>query len=419
MPAHSDPISDPLSQTGLPQLDRLWVLMPLMAPFGIGVGFLAVTLGFQLQASGMAVALVTVIVASSIATQTWKFLWAPLVDTLLSPRLWYAIGVVVLIGTMLVCCALPRTAVMVPWYTLMAIASGVASSLTSMATETIMTRCVHPARRGAASGWSQAGNVGGSGIGGGLGLAVAQHAGSPLAPALLLGTICAGCLACLWLVPRVTIGSEGLRYGARLGVVGRDVIAVVRTRTGLLALVIMLLPIASGEAPFQLIGAHWQVGGDMVALVSGTLSGVVSLVGALGGGYLSDRVGARATYIGAGLASGLVTTTMAFAPHVPALYVIGVLGYGLCIGAGFAAYSAIVLDAIGRRSAATNFNLMSAISNLPLAVMTAFDGWMVDAHGVNAMLFGELWLQALAVVLFALFVAITRRPYPQPAAIAH
>jgi MFS family permease len=358
----------------------------------------------------MAVALVTVIVASSIATQTWKFLWAPLVDTLLSPRLWYAIGVVVLIGTMLVCCALPRTAAMVPWYTLMAIASGVASSLTSMATETIMTRCVHPARRGAASGWSQAGNVGGSGIGGGLGLAVAQHAGSPLAPALLLGTICAGCLACLWLVPRVTIVSEGLRYGARLGVVGRDVIAVVRTRAGLLALVIMLLPIASGEAPFQLIGAHWQV--------SGTLSGLVSLVGALGGGYLSDRVGARATYIGAGLASGIVATTMALAPHVPALYVIGVLGYGLCIGAGFAAYSAIVLDAIGRRSAATNFNLMSAISNLPLAVMTAFDGWMVDAHGVNAMLFGELWLQVLAVVLFALFVAITRRPNPQPAAIA-
>jgi MFS family permease len=110
----------------------------------------------------------------------------------------------------------------------------------------------------------------------------------------------------------------------------------------------------------------------------------------------------------AGLLSGLVASAMALAPHVPAVYVIGVLGYALCIGSGYAAYSAIVLDAIGRRSAATNFNLMSAMSNIPLAAMTAFDGWMVDAHGVNAMLFGELWLQALAIVLFALFVMATR-----------
>jgi len=407
MPAHSVPVSEAANDTGLPVLHRLWVLMPLLAPFGIGAGFVSVTLGFQLQAAGLRVGLVAAIAAVGLGAQTWKFLWAPLVDTLLSPRRWYAIGVVLFIATILVTCVLPRTAAMVPLYSLLAIGGSVATTFTSMAVEVIMTRCVHPSRLGAASGWSQAGNVGGSGIGGGLGLTVAQHVANPLAPGLVLGAICLACLACLWLVPRVPRSTSRQRYGARLGEVGRDVIAVARTRKGMLALIILLLPVASGQAPFQLIGAHWGVGGDVVALVSGTLSGIAALAGALAGGYLADRMGGRLTYMGAGLASGLAAAAMALIAHVPWAYCVGVLVYSLFIGAGYAAYSAIVLDAIGQRSAATNFNLMSALSNLPLAVMAAFDGWMVDAHGVNAMLFGELWLQAIAIGLFGLALVIT------------
>ena len=112
MPAHSEPLSDPADATGLPILHHLWVLMPLLVPFGLSLGFVAVTLGFQLQAAGLAVGLVTAIVATAIGTQTWKFLWAPLVDTLLSPRSWYAIGLGVVIVSILTSCALPRTAAM-------------------------------------------------------------------------------------------------------------------------------------------------------------------------------------------------------------------------------------------------------------------------------------------------------------------
>ena len=409
MPAHSDPVSDPTDTTGLPVLHRLWVLMPLLVPFGLSAGFVGVTLGFQLQAAGLHVALVTAVVATGIGTQTWKFLWAPLVDTLFSPRIWYGLGTCLVVASILASCALPRTAAMVPFYMLLAIASSLGSSFTSMAVEVIMTRCVHPARRGAASGWSQAGNVGGAGLGGGLGLAVAQHVANPLAPGLLMGAVCLACLACLWLVPRVARDNRALHYAARLGEVGRDVVAVARTRVGMLALIIMVLPIASGEAPFQLIGAQWGVGGDMVALISDTLSGVAALVGALIGGYLTDRLTGHTVYIAAGLLSGCVAAAMALIPHVPVAYDLGVLIYSVFIGAGYAAYSAIVLEAIGRRSAATNFNLMSALSNVPLTAMTAFDGWMVDAHGVNAMLFGELWLQVLAIGLFGLVVLVTRR----------
>ena len=73
-----------------------------------------------------------------------------------------------------------------------------------------------------------------------------------------------------------------------------------------------------------------------------------------------------------------------------------------------AAYSAIVLQAIGQRSAATNFNLMAAVANVPLALMTSFDGWVHDRFGTDAMLYGELLLPAATIVGFAVFVVATR-----------
>ena len=67
-----------------------------------------------------------------------------------------------------------------------------------------------------------------------------------------------------------------------------------------------------------------------------------------------------------------------------------------------------MLEAIGKKSAATNWNLMAALSNIPIASMAMFDGWTHDRFGTNWMLLGELALPAGAIVLFALFVVATR-----------
>jgi hypothetical protein len=89
------------------------------------------------------------------------------------------------------------------------------------------------------------------------------------------------------------------------------------------------------------------------------------------------------------------------------MFVVYTMAYGAVVGCGFAAYSAIVLEAIGKKSAATNFNLMSALSNVPIAVMTTFDGWMHDRYGTNAMLYGELALPAATIAGFVIFSAAT------------
>jgi hypothetical protein len=45
-----------------------------------------------------------------------------------------------------------------------------------------------------------------------------------------------------------------------------------------------------------------------------------------------------------------------------------------------------------------------------------FDGWVHDRFGTNMMLFGELFMPAAAIVLFALFVIATRPRRPASAA---
>jgi predicted MFS family arabinose efflux permease len=175
-----------------------------------------------------------------------------------------------------------------------------------------------------------------------------------------------------------------------------------------LALIIMLLPIGSGGVPWSAISAEWGAGANMVAYVNGLAGGVASIVGALIAGFVCDRMNLKRAYSMFGILVGLVAVAMIFAPRTPTVFAAGVLGYNAMVGMAYTGYAAIVLEAIGKKSAATNWNLMAALSNAPVAAMGMFDGWMHDRFGTDWMLFGELALPAGAIVLFGLFVLATR-----------
>jgi hypothetical protein len=51
--------------------------------------------------------------------------------------------------------------------------------MVSMSSELFMAHGIEDERKGAISGWSQAGNLGGAGVGGGLGLYLAQRVAAP------------------------------------------------------------------------------------------------------------------------------------------------------------------------------------------------------------------------------------------------
>jgi MFS family permease len=266
------------------------VFLPLFAPFGISSGYVGVTLAFLLGRAGLSTLEITTIIAATLWAQTWKVLWAPIIDTVGNPRLWYGLGAAAVGATILAMSLLPMTAHEVPLITLLAVISSAASTLVSMSSEIFMAQGVPAAMHGRASGWAQAGNLGGAGVGGGLGLLLAEHVSRPWVSGAVLAAICLACWGCVWLVPAARRSRSSHSYLGELRGVVRDVWAVARSRAGYLALILMILPIASGAAPWSAIAGEWGAGADLVALVNGVVGGLASAAGALVGGYVCDRL---------------------------------------------------------------------------------------------------------------------------------
>ena len=387
-----------------------WVFLPLLLPFGISSGYATVTLSFLLKGAGMAPAMIAALVAFSVWPQTWKVFWAPLVDTTLGPKRWHMIGA---LGTGLAILALsvvPPGAKTAALVTVLIVVSSLASTLVSMSSEVFMAHDVEDERKGDVSGWSQAGNLGGAGLGGGLGLWLSQHAPQPWMGGAVLAVLCCTCSLALLLVhagprPKATPHIiEGLK-----GVLA-DLWAVSRSRAGLLVIVLMLLPLGSGGAQglWAAIAGEWKADADTVALVNGVLSGLASLFGAVLAGWLCDRLDRRTAYCLFGLMLGAVAVGMALGPRSREVFVAATLGYAFVLGACYAAYSAAVLEAIGKGAAATKFNLLASISNIPIAVMTTWDGTAHDRYGADGMLFAEGGVAVASVIFFALFAEATR-----------
>ncbi|HSQ95564.1 MAG TPA: MFS transporter [Croceibacterium sp.] len=384
------------------------VFMPLFAPFGISSGYVSVTLGFLLSRAGVPTAIIGALIALSVWPQTWKILWAPVVDTVGNPKLWYGVGTTLVGGTILLMSVLPMTRAEVPLFSTLIIVSSIASTLVSMSTEIFMANQTPPELRGRASGWSQAGNLGGAGIGGGLGLLLAEHVGHAWVSGAVLALMCFVCWAGVLFLPRLDRTAKAPSYLRELLNVALDVWSVAKSRLGYLALVIMVLPIASGAVPWSAVAKEWHAGGDLVALVNGVAGGLASMVGAMLAGWVCDRMDVKRAYCLFGILVGLAAVAMIALPRTPTVFTAFVLLYSAMVGMGYAGYAAIVLEAIGKKSPATNWNLMAALSNIPIAVMSTFDGWVHDKYGTNAMLLGELVLPAIAILGFGVLVLVTR-----------
>ncbi len=86
------------------------VFLPLFVPFGISGGYVSVTLAFLLSRAGLSTLEVTTIIAATVWVQTWKVLWAPVIDTIGNPKLWYGAGAAGVGATILAMSMLPANA---------------------------------------------------------------------------------------------------------------------------------------------------------------------------------------------------------------------------------------------------------------------------------------------------------------------
>ena len=74
------------------------------------------------------------------------------------------------------------------------------------------------------------------------------------------------------------------------------------------------------------------------------VSGLVSAVGCVLGGWICDRMNRRSAYAVFGVLQALSAVAMALAPRTVAMYVVFTLFYALITGLTYAGFSAFVLE---------------------------------------------------------------------------
>ena len=250
------------------------------------------------------------------------------------------------------------------------------------------------------TGWYQAGNLGGTGLGGGAGVWLASHFSNGVASAVLSAAMMA-CAAALYFVPDVRTVTEPLRLGQKMRDIGRDFRDMLRSPITLLTIFLFTSPIGIGAANnlWSAVAPDWHARPNTVALVTGLFNGLACVVGCLIGGWFADRVGRWCVFFGSGTLMALVGIGMAAAPRTPVVYASGGLFYAFSLGLANAAFSALILYVIGRGAASAKYAMLSSLGNVPVAYMTAFDGWVHDRSGAARMLNSEALLAAGCTLL--------------------
>ena len=386
------------------QYVKPFYIFSLMMPSGISQGFVTVALPYLLTKNGFPVALTAGIVAIGVSANLWRFLWGPVVDITLSLQKWFWIGIVSTILTLLLLCFIPFTIKGAAFLSLIVFISQVATTITLLPINGIIAKSIKENKKGEASGWYQAGNLAGMGFGGGAGLWLATHfslitAGLSLCIASLLFSLVILLIKDIPHHKEKTILQE-------IKNMGKDIFTMIKFPAALFVIILIMTPISSGAMAnlWSAVAKDWKVGVNTVVLITGLVSGVVSALGCIAGGFIADKWGVWYTYLGTGLICALVTFAIAIMPYHPVVYIVGVLAYAFSMGLGYAAFTAIIIFVIGKRNVATKYSLLASLGNLPVVYMTTFDGWMHDKFNSRYMLSAEAIVGAFFVIIFFLIL---------------
>lgn len=390
-----------------PKSPHPFVYSVLYLPFGALSGFVGVPLTYLATKHGISISDASLLIGAQLLSQWLKWLWAPIVDVTLTPKRWYFLSTL--------CSALGVFAMaVIPlsndtlWMLLLVIAfASLVNSIVGMAIEAIMAELTPAGEQGRVGAWFQAGNLGGAGFGGGLGLTLLtslEHAW--MAGALMGLTFMACCLA-LPFVPEVhghKVAGGSVKDSVK-GVV-QQLVETLRSRGGKLAAVLCFVPVSTGAAQGTLtqaaVASYWQATEQHVTWVQGYSSGAATVIGCFLGGWLCDRFHPRTAYAGIGVLMALVAVLMGVVPPNPMTYVVGNLVYAAALGMAYAAFTALVLDAMGAGAGATKYNIFASLSNFPLWWLGLLLGSVAEKAGSPAMLYTEAAMGILGIAIFVL-----------------
>ena len=375
----------------------------LVLPYGISIGFATVVLPYLLIQKGFSVGQAASIVAIGVSSNVWRFLFGPIADITLSLKKWYWIGVVACTASLILLCVIPYNTQQIGLLTTIVFLSQVAATFVVLPLGGLMAIRVAPNKKGSVGGWYQAGNLGGVGLGGGVGLWLADGYGLTVT-GIVLCVICVIFALIITQIKDVT-SKKNTSLTTEIGIMWRELLLMLKIPILLFVLLLVCMPIGTAGIAnlWSAVAGDWHVSPITIALVTGALSGLVSAVGCVVGGWWADKKGVWWAYLGAGSAFVIISIIMAWFPYLPTVFIVGVLVYAFVYGLVNAAFSALALYATGTRLAATKYAMISSLANIPVVYMIQMDGWVHDKYGSKMMLIVEAII-ALAFIIVAVAV---------------
>jgi MFS family permease len=388
----------------------------LILPYGASFGYVSVAFPYiATHRGGITAEQAGAMVAAAFGPHAIKFLWAPVVDTTLTKKVWYLIALALVIAGTIASASIPIEAARLPLLTTVIVGSQVGLTLLNMAVESFLAQSTSPEEKGRASGWYQAGMATGSGCGGGAALWLSTHLSAGWMVGAVVGGAMLGCaLPLLWLREPPEMG-HGLVEAMRA--LGRDLKTIALSRTGALGILICLSPVGAGAASnyFGPNADAWHASADVVALVTGVIGGLVMAAGAVAGGWLTDRVRPLRGYAIGGALTAITGLAMAVGPRTAWAYVIFTLAYSFFNGVAAAAFTGLVLETIGGGAVATKYNIFASIANLAISYTTRLDGKAQTAWGAEGMFYADTALTFAGIAMLVLVMRLLRPKQPAPA----
>lgn len=364
----------------------------------------------MLRKQGVSVDRIAEVVAIAVIPAVWFFAYSPVVDLGLRRKTWVMMSSV----TAGLCCA---TATLLasgslPLLTALLFLASAASGLLSTSNGTLLSTLL-PNVQGRASGWFNAGNLGGGAIGGGVAIWLAGFASLPVLSLCVFLLVAGPVIAALWIEesPRTSDGARPVSVTALFQPLWRDLRGVFWSPRALIGLLFFLSPAGSGAVAnlISSVGPDYHAPDTEVLWITGIAGGLLAAAGAFIGGYLCDRMNRMVAYALAGVLCAVFAVYMGLARPTAIVFGAGYSGYSIATGFGYAVFTALVLDVLGRRqhAAGTSYSVLVASGNVPISYMTWLDGvgyrhWGARGlMGVDAIANGGAALVLLVVAWYA------------------
>ena len=384
-----------------------WLFGILNIPYGTFNAIISTLIPFLLRKRGFPVNEIADVVAIASIPSVWYVLWSPVVDIGFLRRTWVLIAA----GASAICA---WVAIVLPSASLVLITSilfagNVVGMLLSSANGAVL-QTLNPAVRGRASGWYQAGNLGGGALGAGATIWLAGF----LSP-ITLGAV-ASVLIMLPALAALRISEDRvvrLPAAALFRALAHDIWDVLKSPRTLIGLTFFLSPVGSAAVVnlISSIGPDYHASDSQVAFVSGVAGGLLSAAGCMAGGFICDRMNRMTAYAVAGFFCAIFAVWMAVGPANAFTYTGGYTGYALGAGFAYAAFTALVLEVLGKRrhAAGSAYSLLVASGNLPIAYMTWVDGAAYKHLGVKGLMGADALANGAGAVLLLLFARFAAR----------